>query len=69
MDYLDIAAKMLGLKNATDVPAELAVRLRRIDQLIQRAPMPRDQYCHPISLRSRQNIAQVIEQWEREQES
>ena len=63
MHCLDIAAQMIQVPCATDLPPELAIRLRRASHLVEYAA------GDGAALRSTQVIASIVEQWEREQES
>ena len=61
---LRIAAEMLDVPT-WDVPEELEKRLVRIDTLVQKSL---GYWGVPSELRSRQVVAMIVDQWEREQE-
>ena len=54
MDFIELASQMLG----GGMPVKLEERLRRVNQLCME---------HGGSLISRQVVASIVEQWEREQ--
>ena len=63
-EYLVFAAQMLEIANPDNVPNDLFDRLLQIDCLITRCPKYQGE---PARLRSRQVVAMVVEQWQREQ--
>ena len=62
-DYLDIACRMLAIE-VPDLEDELKLRLEVVNDLIQGCRYPGEEN---VGLRSRQVVAMIIEQWQRDE--
>ena len=57
---MEVLTAMVGVESIEEVPSGLVARVERVDELVKTSDLPGE-------LGSRQTMAVVVEQWERDQ--